>query len=101
MSAVRGLINAAEVGSDGEIRLPDEIRLPTCSVRTVVSGIQKKVCKVLDPTKEVREVRNWTKDETELFCNVVADPINNFVATLEKKALKKASTKEVFEDILS
>ena len=70
MSAVRGLINAAEVGSDGEIRLPDEIRLPTCSVRTVVSGIQKKVFKVLDPTKKVREVRNWTKDETKLFCNV-------------------------------
>ena len=31
MSAVPSLINSAEVGSDGELRLPDEISLPTCS----------------------------------------------------------------------
>ena len=44
--------------------------------------------------------RNWTKEETELFCEVLVDPVNNFLETLEKKALKKSSTKEVFEAIL-
>ena len=43
--------------------------------------------------------RNWTNDETNLFCKILADPVNNFMATLEKKVLKKASTKEVFKVI--
>ena len=44
-------------------------------------------------------IRKWTTDETNLFCEVIADPVNNFMRTLEKKALKKASTAEVFESI--
>ena len=43
--------------------------------------------------------RKWTSDETNLFCEILADPVNNFMQTLERKALKKASRKEVFEDI--
>ena len=44
--------------------------------------------------------RNWTADETNMFCEILIDPINNFmVITLEKKALKKSSTKEVFEAV--
>ena len=40
--------------------------------------------------------RNWTAEETTLFCKILADI--KFHA-LDKKALRKASTKEVFEDI--
>ena len=43
--------------------------------------------------------RNWTPEETLLYCEILTDPINNFMVTLEKKALKKSSTKEVFEEI--
>ena len=31
--------------------------------------------------------RNWTKVET--FCEILVDPINNFMQTLEQKASKK------------
>ena len=40
--------------------------------------------------------RNWTAEETTLLCEILADI--KFHA-LDKKALRKASTKEVFEDI--
>ena len=43
--------------------------------------------------------RNWTSEETNLFCEILVNPSNNFMETLEKKALKKASTTEVFECI--
>ena len=43
---------------------------------------------------------NWTTEETNLFCEIVTDPITNFMITLERKALKKSSRKEVFEEIL-
>ena len=41
---------------------------------------------------------NWTAEETNLVCEILVDI--KFHA-LDKKALKKASTKEVFEDILT
>ena len=44
--------------------------------------------------------RNWTLEETNLFCSILVDPLSNFMVTLERKALKKSSTKEVFEAIL-
>ena len=44
--------------------------------------------------------RNWTNEETVLFCQILTDPVCNNLETLEKKALKKSSTKEVFEAIL-
>ena len=44
--------------------------------------------------------RNWTLEETNLFCSILVDPLINFMVTLERKALKKSSTKEVFEAIL-
>ena len=46
------------------------------------------------------ESRNWTSEETKLFCEILVDPVNNFMVTLERKALKKASTREVFESVL-
>ena len=39
-----------------------------------------------------RSSRKWTSDETNLFCEILADPENNFMETLEKTALKKHPT---------
>ena len=56
--------------------------------------------------KEVVEVmgkkttRNWTVEQTSLFCSILTDPVTKFVLTLEQKTLKKAVTKEVFDAIL-
>ena len=33
--------------------------------------------------------RKCTSDETKPFCKILADPVNNFMETLEKRALKK------------
>ena len=33
--------------------------------------------------------RNWTTEETNLFCSILVDPAFNFMVTLERKALKK------------
>ena len=44
--------------------------------------------------------RNWTTVETNLFCSILVDPVNSFMVTLEKRALKKTSTKDIFEQIL-
>ena len=49
---------------------------------------------------EKKTTRNWTAEETNLFCSILADPVTKFMVTLERKALKKAATKEVFEIIL-
>ena len=38
------------------------------------------------------ESKNWTSGETKLFCEMLLDPLNNFMVTIEKTALKKAST---------
>ena len=43
--------------------------------------------------------RNWTDLETEAFAMILADSTHNFSFTLETKALKKSSNKEVFEVI--
>ena len=45
--------------------------------------------------------RNWTDLETETFAMILADSTHNFSFTLETKALKKSSNKEVFEVIQS
>ena len=42
------------------------------------------------------KTRNWTNDETVLLCEVLSDPMNNYLNTLETKALKK-----VFQAILN
>ena len=44
--------------------------------------------------------RKWTSDKTNLFCEILADPVNNFKEMLEKRALKKSSTREVFDSIV-
>ena len=50
--------------------------------------------------KSSNKTRNWTDDETVLLCEVLSDPMNNYLNTLETKALKKAPTREVFQAIL-
>ena len=49
---------------------------------------------------EKKEARNWTSTEINQFCSILADPLNQFMMTLEKKELKKVSTKVVFEEVL-
>ena len=49
---------------------------------------------------EKKEGRNWTPIETNQFCSILADPLNQFMITLERKELKKVSTKVVFEEVL-
>ena len=44
--------------------------------------------------------RNWTKEETELFVEVITDTNEEDALILERKALKKASNKLVFEEIM-
>ena len=43
--------------------------------------------------------RNSTKPETNLFCEVLVDQVNNFMQTLKQKSLKKSSAKEVYDAI--
>ena len=45
--------------------------------------------------------RNWTKEETELFVKVITDTNDEYALILERKALKKASKKSVFEEFTS
>ena len=42
----------------------------------------------------------WTFDKTNLFCDVLDNPVNNFMKTLKKQILKKSSTREAFDFII-
>ena len=43
--------------------------------------------------------RNWTTKEMKLFHKILIDLKNKFMINLAKKVLKKASTREVFEEV--
>ena len=47
--------------------------------------------------------RNWNEFSrgTNLFCETLADPVINFIFTLELVSLKTTSTKELFDKILA
>ena len=45
--------------------------------------------------------RNWTNLETDAYTSILADGETNYALTLETKALKRKSNKEVFEAILT
>ena len=45
--------------------------------------------------------RNWTNLETDAYASILGDGESNYALTLETKALKKKSNKEVFEAILA
>ena len=42
----------------------------------------------------------WTFDKTNLFCEVLDNPVNNFMKTLKKRILKKSSTRKAFHFII-
>ena len=39
----------------------------------------------------------WTSDETNVFCEILADPVNFFMETLERGALKMHSAVFIFK----
>ena len=41
----------------------------------------------------------WTKEQIEKFSEILAAPIKNYPASLEKLALKKSSNNELFEHV--
>lgn len=43
--------------------------------------------------------RRWTKDEVELFAQVLADPTDGFAHAIDKLALKKSANNEVYEHL--
>ena len=43
--------------------------------------------------------KHWTKEEIEKFSEILADPTNNYAASLEKLALKKSSNNELLKHI--
>ena len=43
--------------------------------------------------------RCWTKEKIEKFSENLADPTNNYAASLEKIALKKSQNNKLFEHI--
>ena len=46
--------------------------------------------------------RKWTSDETNLFWEILANPVSNFMETLEKRVLKNhLSTRGVFDSIIA
>ena len=65
---------------------------------------ERLICK-LKNMAEKKGARNWTLNETNKFCSLLADSADRFMITLERKALKKqfqkvASTKVVFQEVL-
>ena len=33
--------------------------------------------------------RNWTSEETKLFCEILVDPVNNLIVTLKKESAQR------------
>ena len=44
--------------------------------------------------------RKWTSDVTNLFFEILADPVNNFMETSEKRAFKKHPAKKYLIPLL-
>ena len=45
----------------------------------------------------------WDSDETNLFCEILADPVNNFMENLkrERERRQKAFNSELFDSIIA
>ena len=39
---------------------------------------------------EKKTTKNWTTEEMNVFCSILVDTVNNFIFTLEQRALKKS-----------
>ena len=49
-----------------------------------------------------RPSHKQTSDETNFFCEVLADPVDNFMDTLEReRGAKKAFSSELFDSIIA
>ena len=51
------------------------------SVKEVLEAMEKKT------------TRNWTAEQTNLFCTILTVPVNKFMLTLEQIVLKKLPQK--------
>lgn len=49
--------------------------------------------------KKQSSARRWTKDEVELFAQVLADPSDGFAHAIDRLALKKSANNEVYEHL--
>ena len=56
-----------------------------------MSNSKKRKCK--------ESQRHWMKEDIDKFSEILADPANNYGASLEKLALKKLLNNELFEHI--
>ena len=56
-----------------------------------MSNSKKRKCK--------ESQRRWMKEDIDKFSEILADPANNYGASLEKLALKKLLNNELFEHI--
>ena len=52
-------------------------------------------------TEKEGSSHNWISDETNIFCEILADPVNNFMETSGWWALKKAFSSKVFDSIIA
>ena len=50
--------------------------------------------------KKEQPSHKWTSDETNLFCEILADLANNFMETFIERGAKKAFSSEVFDSLL-
>ena len=51
--------------------------------------------------KKEQPSHKWTSDETNLFCEILADLVNNFMETFIERGTKKSSSSEVFDSIIA
>ena len=47
-----------------------------------------------------RPSHKWTCDETNLICDILTDPVNNFMETLQRGALKRHSAVKYLTPLL-
>ena len=58
----------------------------------------KKISGDKGKSKKAKKGRNWTKEETNLFVELLVE--YNFVHTLETKALKRSANLSVFQELM-
>ena len=70
----------------------------TSCLQTLTDRINKQ-CSEHGFKSILKNSRRCSKEETEMFVEILADADNGFAQSLEKLALKKSSYNEVFEHI--
>ena len=49
---------------------------------------------------KIKKTRNWANEETNLFVDILVDEEHNFADFLERRALKRSASEEVYSEIL-